>query len=532
MKKILIVAILLACGTASAFSQADALPRLAIMPFYGGEVGEGDTVATLFSNELARIGGFSVVPRTAALDALIAEHDFQLTGLTDSDTIAGIGHMLNADLVLSGSIRQLGNRRLLVATVVNVETLEQVAGYYQLYLTIGEIQGVLPHIARTLADDTLRVLAAADRASLAVVPFSRLPGIDPQDADTLTQLLTIYLLNTGHYAILPRTSTIQSAMAEQEFQLLGLTTDEEMVALGQAVNADYVLSGSISRLGGVSVFTAQILRVADGSVSIGTSRNYGVISDGIYLMEEIAILLTDPVNAEERIAVLNLDEGRAERRRFLEQEQRREAAELRQAEAAERRRQRADRRAERAEIRRERMGPVGDFFADEERMARSVRNEVEQLSLFIAWEAGADDPRRGVGSSVVPILLPSGIYWSPVPYTSIGFETRLVGLDGESYRSVAPSLGLVLSLGSRAKMFSNFLFEMGQLQGTGLITDNMTPGFDIGFAFDPGIHRLDFAFINLKYRAVFFRGQSTHSIGIGASLTFNAISELFGMIRN
>jgi len=101
--------------------------------FTGDTGDDGEAIAALLSMEPEILGALTVVPRTAALDAIFAEHYFQLAGLTDSDTIAGIGRLLNADYVLSGSIRQLGERSLVIATVVNVETFEQVAGYYRTY---------------------------------------------------------------------------------------------------------------------------------------------------------------------------------------------------------------------------------------------------------------------------------------------------------------------------------------------------------------------------------------------------------------
>ncbi|MCL2193773.1 MAG: penicillin-binding protein activator LpoB, partial [Treponema sp.] len=152
-RRLLIIAVLLVGCAAFAFSQAR--PVLGILPFTGGTGGDGETIATLISMEPAVMGAFTVVPRTAALNALFDEHYFQLAGLTDSDTIAGIGRMLNADYVLSGNIRRLGNRNLIIATIVNVETFEQVAGYYRTYLTIEEVRDFLPSMSRSMVDDAL-----------------------------------------------------------------------------------------------------------------------------------------------------------------------------------------------------------------------------------------------------------------------------------------------------------------------------------------------------------------------------------------
>jgi len=301
-RRFLLVAVLLTGFTAFAFSQAR--PVLGILPFTGGIGGDGEAIATLIAMEPEIMRAFTVVPRTAALNALFAEHYFQLAGLTDSDTIAGIGRMLNADYVLSGNIRRLGDRNLVIATIVNVETFEQVAGYYRTYLTVDEVRGFLPSMSRSMVNATLR-RGASRPPSLAMLPFTVAPGVSAQDAETLSKILAIEIINTGDYVVLPRTSTIQAALAEMDFQMMGYTEDEEMAALGRAINADFVLSGGVHRLGAMNLFTAQVLRVRDGSLFAGAARDYRIIADGVDLMAELAILLTDPQDAQARIAALH-----------------------------------------------------------------------------------------------------------------------------------------------------------------------------------------------------------------------------------
>ena len=294
MRKIsLVVALLVGCA-AVAFSQA--MPVLGILPFTGGTGDDGEAIATLVSMEPEIMGAFTVVPRTAALNAIFEEHYFQLAGLTDSDTIAGIGRMLNAEYVLSGNIRRLGDRNLVIATIVNVETFEQVAGYYRTYLTIEEVRDFLPSMAASMVASTLG-RDTSGLPSLAMLPFARAAGVDAHDAETLSMILAIEIINAGSHVVLPRTSTIIAALEEQDFQMMGYTEDESMVALGRALNADLVLSGGVHRLGALNLFTAQVLRVADGSMVSGASRDYQVIADGIDLMPELALLLTDPDRA-------------------------------------------------------------------------------------------------------------------------------------------------------------------------------------------------------------------------------------------
>ena len=543
MKKTAFAAALLLCCTVIAFPQTK--PRLGVLSFYGGAEGEGETIATLFSHQPELLDAFTVVSRTgAALNAIFTEHDFQLSGYTDSDTIAGIGKLLNAEYVLSGSISRLGNRNLLIATIIHVQSYEQVAGIYQSYLNLREIQNLLPSISTSLKDAVLN-RERSKQNSLALVPFDHLAGINPHDTETLTQILAIEILETGSYTILPRTKAIQAAQEEQKFQAMGWTEDEGFAAVGHAVNADYVLSGKISRLEGVSIFMAQILSVESGSVVHGTSRSYGVITDGIYLMEEIAILLTDPVNAEQRITELNMKPERAERRQFLEDLERRQAGAARQHEAE---KKRQEREAKRERQRQERSSKpfIGWLIS---RRDNSIRSEIEWLSFFIGWKTEDNffddysDSAAGAGSSFIPFLLPCGIYWSPAPFFCLGLETRRVrfseALENEErstspdgrFRTAAFTIGPVLSPFDMGRFFANLILEMGDLDNRGIIGNNVSPGFDFGFIFDPPGVLESLVNFNIKYRCVFLDGHSTQAISFGASFTFEAVKQLFNRTK-
>ena len=288
MKKIYVAALFMLISGAL-FGQAK--PRLGILPFAGGSGGDGETVATLFSFQSEILGAFTVVPRTSAVNALVAEQKFQTGGYTDSDTIARLGRMLNADFVVSGFIRRLGDRNLIITTIVNVETFEQLAGDYREYRSVEDIPALLPDICRIVINASRRDTSKLPK--LAVVPFNIASrGVNAQDAEALAQILSIEIGNAGKYVILPRTTAIQAAMRELEYQMSGATAEEEAKTLGRAINAEFVLSAEVRSLGSSNMFTASILHVEDGSLLAGGYRNYQVLDDGIRLMPELAGLLT------------------------------------------------------------------------------------------------------------------------------------------------------------------------------------------------------------------------------------------------
>jgi len=271
---------------------AQNLPRLAILPFTGGIGGDGETIAELFSfdQQIRRV--FTIIPRTSSIDAIMREQQFQRsTGLTDSDTIARLGRQFNADFVVAGHIQVLGASRLVIITIIHVESLQQIAGDYREYNNIESIQGMIPDMARRIAQSAQ--INRSNLPRLAVLPFATpATGVNQNDAEVLAQILATEVANSGRYAVLPRTSQIQTVMREHEIQRSGLTEENSIRAIGQALNARYVLAGNVRRLGQANMFTAQILEVENASLLTGHAENYSIIGDGLTKMQALALALT------------------------------------------------------------------------------------------------------------------------------------------------------------------------------------------------------------------------------------------------
>ena len=287
------ISILVICFTTAAFTQTK--PRLAILPITGGTGGDGETIAELFSFDPDINRVFVPVPRTSSIEAVIREQQFQSsTGLTDADTIARLGVQVNADYVVAGHIQVLGNRNLVLITIIHVESLQQIAGDYRQYGNIEEIQGMIPDMARRIAR-----AAQLDRTNLprlAVLPFSvSTGGVNQNDAEVLAQILATEVANSGRYVVLPRTSLIQTVLMEQEIQRSGITEQDSIKAVGKALNAQYVLSGNVRSLGQNNMFTALILETERGEQVNGASENYNTVADGL---THIAALSGKLVNAD------------------------------------------------------------------------------------------------------------------------------------------------------------------------------------------------------------------------------------------
>jgi tetratricopeptide (TPR) repeat protein len=279
---------------------AQARPRLAILPFTGVDTEDAETIAEFFSYEDAIRRVFTPVPRTRAVETLVKEQEFQRSGLTDSDTIAELGKQLNADYVLAGHIAALGETKLLLITIIDVKELQQIAGDYREYSRIEDVVDILPGMAERIAQAARQDLSGLQR--LAVLPFNVLSsGMDQQDAELLAQLLATELANSGRYAVFPRTSAIERVMEEHHIERSGMTDPESIRAIGEAVNAQYVLSANVRRLGTDNYFSASILHVVEASMGEGSREKYRDVSDGLDIMPKMARVLSSVAAAEAQV---------------------------------------------------------------------------------------------------------------------------------------------------------------------------------------------------------------------------------------
>jgi hypothetical protein len=285
-----LVLLLAALSAVSLFAQVK--PRLAILPFTGGSPEDAETIAEFFSyeDEINRV--FTPVPRTRAIETLMKEQEFQRSGLTDSDTIADLGKQLNADYVLAGHIAVLGgSSKLLLITIIDVKELQQIAGDYREYQRIESVIDVMPGMAKQITGAAVRDSSALPR--LAVLPFNVLSsGMDLGDAELLAQLLATELANSGRYAVFPRAKAIEKVMEEQHIERSGMTDVESIKAIGEAVNAQYVLSANVRMLGADNYFSASVLHIVDASQGKGTREKYQTVNDGLSLMPKIAQVLS------------------------------------------------------------------------------------------------------------------------------------------------------------------------------------------------------------------------------------------------
>jgi TolB-like protein len=258
---------------------------LAVLPFAGGNGEDGETIAELFSFDETIKQVFTPMPRTSITAAMRNERYFQYSsGMTDPDSAMALGKEIGARYIIAGNIAKLGYQNLLVISILNTETLEQIAGDIQTYRNIEEITDKLPIMAQNIAKAIRR--DTSELPKLAVAPFT-FAGED-EARDVLAQILAVNFLRSGKYAIYPRTASLSQIQEEWNNQFSGDTADENIVRIGAGKNPRYVLSGAARRLGGSTMFNASIIDLESGAQTAGDSANYQTLNDGLDVMALLA----------------------------------------------------------------------------------------------------------------------------------------------------------------------------------------------------------------------------------------------------
>jgi len=132
-----------------------------------------------------------------------------------------------------------------------------------------------------------------NKLNIAVAEFEG-RNVSAMDATVVSDLLRTGLVNTEKFNVVDR-ANMQQILAEQKFQITGCTSQECAVQMGKLLNVQLIVTGAVTKLGGLYVVTA-------GMVEVGTSK---IIKSGKVTSNSIEELVN---KAEELDLVLaNID---------------------------------------------------------------------------------------------------------------------------------------------------------------------------------------------------------------------------------
>ena len=128
MKKVLVF-VFLATLAADSYAQQTAV---AVAPFEavsGNVSSDAQTLADIFEIEFqAKAAGIARVYTRSNFQAVMNEHRFQMSDLSDDQKTAALGKGMNANWVVRGKIQKLGQLIIVTVTLLDVNNLEVMAG--------------------------------------------------------------------------------------------------------------------------------------------------------------------------------------------------------------------------------------------------------------------------------------------------------------------------------------------------------------------------------------------------------------------
>ncbi|MDR2534656.1 MAG: formylglycine-generating enzyme family protein [Treponema sp.] len=256
--------------------------KLMVLPFTGISRAEGESIALILSNIRELQDAYTIIPGFFGTNRLSLDQEIIRSGLLDTETIAAIGRQQKADIVVTGHIKRLGERNLIIMNMVKVENFQQIAGTYREFQRIQEIPLLLSGMVKKMLE--LRLTTSEQPPTLGILPFT-LPKNSgaAEDIEVLVQLLTIEIANTGTYTVIPRISGAEAA---------------------PLIAPQWVLTGKVMQIGeSLNLALAQILNPDTQSMRSGGDLEYRVITDSLQLIPDLTRQLTGVYAAARAISI-------------------------------------------------------------------------------------------------------------------------------------------------------------------------------------------------------------------------------------
>jgi len=142
----------------------------------------------------------------------------------------------------------------------------------------------------------MALLGWTQNLTVAVVPFEAKNGYSADEVEGITELFSSYLVETGGLNIVTRTQ-FNKILTEQNFQMSGLTKDEDYARLGAALNAKAVATGSIMKLGNRTILAISLIDVETAKILSTSRTQFKNLDDLIDNMPTLAKELVKPISS-------------------------------------------------------------------------------------------------------------------------------------------------------------------------------------------------------------------------------------------
>ena len=270
-------------------------PSVAVLDFEANGIPgyEAETLTERLRSEIANTKAFRITDRKL-LDKIINEQALQQSGCTTDECAAEVGQLLGAQYMISGSIGKLGDTftvdiKLVSVTTGAAERTKTASFTGPIAGLINEMEILAWEISGLKAPQSLLMKRSgaqkAGKITVAVLDFSP-RGISNLEAQTLTDRFATELNKTGA-AILVDRNVVNEVMQEQGYTQAECSSEECAAEVGAMLGVQFMISGSLGKLGETYTIDAKMFEVATGAAEKTINTTYAGKVDGLIVEIEI-----------------------------------------------------------------------------------------------------------------------------------------------------------------------------------------------------------------------------------------------------
>ena len=274
-----------------------ALRTVAILDFEGKGINlqEVQTLTERMRTEIGNTKAVRLIERKA-IENIMAEQGLAQSGCVTDECAAEVGQLLGVQYMINGVLGKIGDSYTIDAKMFSVETGETVQAVNTTYE--GKIEGLLLEmqilsweIVGLQVPPRLKLQRAGEteKPTMAVIDFDG-RGISVLEAQTLTDRFTTEMNYTDRVRMVDR-RTMTDVLVEQGFSSGECTSEECAAEVGAALGVEFMINGSIGKIGNTYTIDCKMFSVATGAAESMKNISYQGEVDG--LITEMEILAWD-----------------------------------------------------------------------------------------------------------------------------------------------------------------------------------------------------------------------------------------------
>ncbi len=136
---------------------------------------------------------------------------------------------------------------------------------------------------------------AQQRVAVVIAPFEAVGAVSKDDAEAITELFTSRMVMQGKFSVVEHRK-LEQAKDELRFQTKEWASDDnKVVAVGRAVNAQYVVRGQLLKLGNQYFLSTTLLKLDGFEVLSASQEKLDKLEDAMSVLPNLASTLAEKI---------------------------------------------------------------------------------------------------------------------------------------------------------------------------------------------------------------------------------------------